>query len=83
MITIAMCITNVRLKVFFVDCKSGTFLIKKEIVSPNSSSFKTYFSDPYFCILYGRAKLLLLDIRQVIASTSDDFQEISTMLNLK
>lgn len=57
--------------------------MKKEIISPNPTNFKTYFTDPFFCILYGRAKLLLLDIRSIIQGHPTDFQEIQTMLNLK
>jgi len=72
-INIALYVSNVKLKIFFVDCKTGSILMKKEIVSPNPSTFKTYYSDPYYCILYGRAKLLLLDVRQIINGSGNDF----------
>ena len=57
--------------------------MKKELICPNPSSFKTYFAEPYFCILYGRAKMLLLDVRAVLLGHPQDFSEIQTMLNLK
>jgi hypothetical protein len=58
--------------------------LKKEITSPNTSSFKTYFYDPYFCIIYSRAKLLVLDVRQILTpGMIAEFQEIQTMLHLK
>ena len=73
MITIALYVTTVRLRVILIDCKVGEILMKKDLVSPNPSQFKTYFNDPYYCILYGRAKLLLIDIKQVIEGYPQDF----------
>lgn len=65
-VTIALYLSTVRLKVLLYDCSQAEVLVKKELISPNPSVFKTFFSDPFFCILYGRAKMLLVDIRAVI-----------------
>jgi hypothetical protein len=84
MITIGHFVANVKIKVIFVDCLNGSILLKKEIMSPNSSSFKTYFNDPYFCIIYSRAKLLVMDVRQILTpGMMPEFQEIQTMINIK
>ena len=66
MITMVLELTTVRLKVILVDCNEGEVIMKKELISPNPSSFKTYFTDPYFCILYGRAKMLLMNVRAIL-----------------
>lgn len=82
-VTMALHVANVKLKVVLVDCQNGQVIFVKDVTSPNPSQFKTYFSNPFFCILYGRAKLLLLDIREVVQGKSQEFSEIQTMLNFK
>ncbi|CDW72823.1 UNKNOWN [Stylonychia lemnae] len=83
MITMALYVTTVRLRVILINCQNGEILMKKDLVSPNPSQFKTYYNDPYFCILYGRAKLLLIDVSKAILGQQLDFQEIQTCLNFK
>lgn len=66
MVTIALYLSTVRLKVLLFNCQKGEIVLTKELISPNPSVFKTFFTDPFFCILYGRAKMLLVDVRAVI-----------------
>jgi hypothetical protein len=87
MITIALNVSNVRIRLVLIDCAQGKIVMKKDVVSPNPSTFKTYFSEPYFCLIYSRSKLLLLDIRSLLTGSCAPnvvaFQEIETVLNLK
>eukprot|EP00347_Sterkiella_histriomuscorum_P006930 403350890 len=82
-ITMALFVTTVRARIIFVDCQTGEIILKKEIISPNPSQFKCYYQDPYFCILYGRAKLILIDFTRIIQGYQEDFHELQTTLNFK
>ena len=58
--------------------------MRKDLISPNPSQFKTYYNDPFFCILYGRAKLILIDVVKIIQGYPNiEFQEIQTTLSFK
>ena len=57
---------------------------------PFHASVKPYFSEPYFCLLASKAKLLLLNLRQCLQEgqspaqvNSHNFEEINTLINCR
>ena len=65
-IIMATSIHSITVKVLIIDLKLRENVLERQLTLPFTASFKTYYSEPYLGILFGRAKLLLLNIRHAL-----------------
>ncbi|CDW88992.1 UNKNOWN [Stylonychia lemnae] len=86
MITVSLHITTIKIRNILVDSRIGQIISKKDQLSPNPSGFKCYYSQPYFCMLFNMAKLLVVDIQEIIRNPQQnqiEFNEVQTMINIQ
>ena len=57
-------------------------IMRKEVSIPMISQFKTYFSEPFFCIMLSKAKLLVLNLRQGLAEMQKKKEDQKNVKNV-
>jgi len=67
-VVIGACLQTMRVKFLLIDMHIQQIVFTKEFTLPFSSAYKIYFQEPYLCVLLGKARLMVLNVRDALSA---------------